>query len=147
MGDTEHDQVRPVLRGWSLWHWVRVVFVSAAALVPLVFLLGGTIIATQSWVSNPVVSALLVIIGLGFVAMTTANIMGRVVRDKEFAAGYTTSRGGYLQYDQVDEATGLVVREAGEPALTRAQYRAKIAAFHAGTTGATDSTGCETTSG
>ncbi|WP_120339107.1 hypothetical protein [Cryobacterium soli] len=134
MGDTEHDQARPVLRGWSLWQWGRFTLWTAFAIVPLSFLLGGTIIATESWVSNPVVSSLLIVLGVAFLAGIVGNIMVRVVRDKEFAAGYTTSRGGFLQYDQVDESTGLVVREAGEPALTRAEYRAKIAAFHAAQT-------------
>jgi len=107
---------------------------TAVSFVPLSFLLGGTIIATQSFVSNPVVSGLLIVLGLATLAAIVTNIMGRVVRDREFAAGYTTSRGGYLQYDQVDESTGLVVREAGEPALTRAQHRAKIVAFQAAQT-------------
>jgi len=131
MDSPEQVHVHPVLPGLSLWQWVRVVFVALAALLPLILLLSGTIIATQSWVSNPVVSALLIVIGFGFVMTIIGNIMVRLVRDKEFAAGYTTSRGGYLQFDQVDEATGLVVREAGEPAITRAQYRAKIDAFRA----------------
>lgn len=114
-----------------MWQWVRLGLVWSGATIPLGLLLGGTIIATQSWVSNPIVSGLLVLLGVAFFISIVANIMVRVRRDKEFAAGYTTSRGGFLQYDQVDESTGLVVRDAGEPALTRAQYRAKIDAFHA----------------
>lgn len=131
MGNAGQDQVRAVLPGPSLWQWIRLGFVTIAILLPLVLMLGATIILTRTWVSNPVISGLLIIIGLGFVMLIVANVMSRVQRDKEFAAGYTTSRGGYLQYDQVDESTGLVVREAGEPALTRPQYRAKIDAFRA----------------
>ena len=127
----ERDRVRPVLPGWSLWQWLRLGLVSVVVLVPVSFLLGGTIIATQSWVSNPVVLGLLISVGITLLVGIVANVAGRVRRDKEFAAGYTTSRGGFLQYDQVDESTGLVVRDAGEPALTRAQYRAKIDAFRA----------------
>lgn len=51
--------------------------------------------------------------------------------DKERAAGYTTSRWGYPNVEQVDEATGLIVRSAGEALLSRQVIRSRIAAYKA----------------
>ena len=48
---------------------------------------------------------------------------------RERAAGYTTSRLGYPNVEQVDEATGLIVRSAGEPLLSREVVRGRIDAF------------------
>ena len=50
-------------------------------------------------------------------------------RNREFAAGYTTANGAYLQYEEVDGPTGLVVRESGEPAITEKERRARVAAY------------------
>jgi len=51
--------------------------------------------------------------------------------DKEIAAGYTTSRWGYPNVEQVDGATGLIVRSAGEALLSRQVIRSRIAAYKA----------------
>ena len=51
--------------------------------------------------------------------------------EKERAAGYTTSRWGYPNVEQVDEVTGLIVRSAGEPLLSRRVIRERLAAYRA----------------
>jgi hypothetical protein len=43
---------------------------------------------------------------------------------RETAAGYTTMQAGDLNLDQVDSATGVVVREAGRPYLSKAELKA-----------------------
>ena len=52
-------------------------------------------------------------------------------KDREFAAGYTTSRMGYPNLEQVDESTGLIVRAAGEPLLSRQVRRDRVHAYKA----------------
>ncbi|KFF59210.1 hypothetical protein JF66_12925 [Cryobacterium sp. MLB-32] len=52
-------------------------------------------------------------------------------KDKECAAGYTTSPGGYPNLEQVDASTGLIVRAAGESLIGRKEQRARVQAFKA----------------
>ena len=66
-------------------------------------------------------------LAVGYVAM---RLMDKQ-KLREFAAGYTTSRMGYSNMEQVDERTGLIVRAAGEPLLTRQEHRARVHAFEA----------------
>lgn len=131
MDESGTGRVRTVIPGWSLWQWICLILASSGAVGFLSVVLAAVVVITRTWVTNPLVSGILIAAGIAIVCIILGNVMGSVRRDQEFAAGYTTSRGGYLQYDQVDESTGLVVRDAGDPALTRAQYRAKIDAFRA----------------
>lgn len=57
-------------------------------------------------------------------------LMGKQMK-REFAAGYTTSRLGYPPVEQVDESTGLIVRAAGEPLISRQEHRTRVQAFKA----------------
>jgi len=50
---------------------------------------------------------------------------------REFAAGYTTSRLGYPNLEQVDESTGLIVRAAGEPLISRQEHYTRVQSFKA----------------
>ncbi len=44
---------------------------------------------------------------------------------RERRAGYTTLRLKYQEFDQVDSRTGIVVRPAGAPFLSRAEWEAR----------------------
>jgi hypothetical protein len=52
-------------------------------------------------------------------------------KERESAAGYTTSGMGYPNLEQVDPSTGLVVRAAGEPLLSRQAQRDRIREYKA----------------
>lgn len=55
---------------------------------------------------------------------------------RESEAGYTTNWIFYQpQIDLVDPRTGLVVRAAGDPQITKAEYRSRIKAIRAATEG------------
>ncbi|MBG6057180.1 hypothetical protein RCH16_000366 [Cryobacterium sp. MP_M5] len=125
----EEWNVRPLVEGWSMWRW-GIVGLTVGGLEGILSIALGLVIAiTRSWVSNPVVSSLLICFGLALASMIFGYRMVLRRRDEELAAGYTTSRGSYLQYEQVDEATGLVVRRSGEPALSRREHRDRVARF------------------
>ena len=66
---------------------------------------------------------------------------------RESAAGYTTSRMGYPNLEQVDESTGLLVRAAGEPLLSRQERRARVRAIQGNPHNGTFTAGCVPLSG
>jgi hypothetical protein len=105
-------------------------FVGGAAVVGVVAIL--VIVVTHD--SRRVVVLFLIevaVLGAGFLLMFWASKQ----KDKEFAAGYTTSRMGYPNLEQVDEATGLIVRAAGEPLLSRQVRRDRVHAYKAARVG------------
>ena len=80
--------------------------------------------------SPRVVPLVLVIFGAFIASFVVAHLASKQ-KDRECAAGYTTSGMGYPNLEQVDPATGLIVRAAGEPLLTRQEHRARVQAFKA----------------
>ncbi|KFF57951.1 hypothetical protein JF66_22325 [Cryobacterium sp. MLB-32] len=80
---------------------------------------------------NPWLVAFCVIAGAsGLMGFLMVSLLGRQ-KLKEFAAGYTTSRLGYPNMEQVDESAGLIVRAAGEPLLTRQEHHTRVQAYRA----------------
>ncbi|KFF59206.1 hypothetical protein JF66_12905 [Cryobacterium sp. MLB-32] len=131
MDDTFPLRTRKTVSGLSMWRlmWagracsaVTGVATASACVVMLV---------TDSTFDNPWVVALCGILaasaGVGFLFLR----VGDKRKDAEFAEGYTTSRVGYPNLEQVDESTGFIVRAAGEPLLTRQEHRARMLAFRA----------------
>lgn len=99
--------------------------------------LAGTVAAvtvmavTHTLFENPWVGSICGVAGASiFIAWLVSNVLEKR-KDAEFAAGYTTSRLGYPNLEQVDESTGLIVRAAGEPLLTRQEHRDRVLAYKA----------------
>jgi hypothetical protein len=69
--------------------------------------------------------ALVVAVASGAVIRLAATRLGATASMtlKELEAGYTLSRSGPVQVDQLDPSTSIVIRRAGERALTRAEER------------------------
>lgn len=72
---------------------------------------------------HPVVLALLAIFVAAAIVAIVSFMVGLGQVAKEHRAGYTTSPSGWFEFDQVDPRTGVVIRQAGEPKLSRQESR------------------------
>lgn len=122
-------RTRTVLSRWTAWRWANLGIATIFSGAPLAIVMGLTSVITQSWIGNPFVAFLAAATGLALAASAFCCIMMFRSLGKEAAAGYTTANGNYLQYDEVDGPTGLVVRAAGEPAISEKERRARVAAY------------------
>lgn len=122
-------RTRTVISQWTAWRWVNIGIAVIYGGAPLAIVMGLTSVITQSWIENPFVAFLTA--ATGFALATTAFCIIMMFRSlgKEAAAGYTTANGNYLQYDEVDGPTGLVVRAAGEKAISEKERKARVAAY------------------
>lgn len=86
-----------------------------------------SVLATRRVVDNPIaLGALVGILGV-FVAMfLCGEFVGKQLK-KEAAAGYTTSPFTQIHLPEVDPRSQLIIREAGEPRLSRGQRRRVLA--------------------
>ena len=110
---------------WSLY-----MAASAFVVVAGIATVGAFIVLGVTHDSRRVVP-LVFIVGGAFLVSFLVIHWGSKQKDKECAAGYTTSGMGYPNLEQVDPATGLIVRASGEPLLTRQEQRARVQAFKA----------------
>lgn len=122
-------RTRIVLTQWTAWRWVNITIVAIYVGAPLAIVMGLTSVITQSWIGNPFVAFLATATGLAVATSAFSTLMMFRCLGKEAAAGYTTANGNYLQYDEVDGPTGLVVRGAGEPAIREKERRARVSAY------------------
>jgi hypothetical protein len=125
-------RTRTRVPGPSMWRLIvaAMASVGVAAVVTAVAIL--VIVVTHD--SRRVVVLLFImvaVLGAGFLLMFWASKQMK----REFAAGYTTSRMGYPNLEQVDESTGLIVRAAGEPLLSRQVRRDRVHAYKAARAG------------
>ncbi|TFC05049.1 hypothetical protein E3O42_04125 [Cryobacterium adonitolivorans] len=125
----------PGLSMRRLWIWaVCLGALSLAAAIATVV----AIIVTQSTFNSPVVATLAAIfagsMGLSFLLMYYVGLAVKA----EIAVGYTTSRLGYPHVELVDESTSLVVRSAGEPLISREEYRRRVQAYRTMVLGSDD---------
>jgi hypothetical protein len=77
------------------------------------------------------VVAPLVLLGLGVVPLAMHRARRRREAE-ELAKGYTTLPGDHINVDQVHPFTGQLIRAAGEPLLTPAQWSAQLGSKGAG---------------
>ena len=121
-----HTRIR--VSGPSMWHLNRaaLAFGGVAGIVTV----GALIVLVTTHDTRRVVPLFLIIVAAFLVSFLIAH-WGSKQKDRECAAGYTTSSIGYPNLEQVDPATGLIVRAAGEPLLTRQEQRARVQAFKA----------------
>jgi len=87
------------------------------------------IVVTQSTFSNPVVATLAAVMAACLVVAFAFIYFGNLALKAEIAAGYTTSRFGYPHLELVDPSTNLIVRSAGEPLISRDEYRRRVQAY------------------
>lgn len=134
-------RTRIVLSQWTAWRWANIIIAVVCGGAPVAIVMGLTSVITQSWIENPFVAFLTAATGFALATAAFCCIMMFRSLGKEAAAGYTTANGNYLQYDEVDGPSGLVVRAAGEPAISEKERKARVAAYLARHTidGATDS--------
>ncbi|MBF4632827.1 hypothetical protein ITJ38_00235 [Agreia pratensis] len=97
------------------------------AIVGVLFV-GGIVVFIASQVQGSDVMRIPGLVGViaSGAAILVAVTRGRAAKSltlKELEAGYTLSRFGPVQVDQLDPATSIVIRRAGERALTRREQR------------------------
>jgi predicted lysophospholipase L1 biosynthesis ABC-type transport system permease subunit len=107
-------------------YMAAIAFIGVALVVPAVAIL--VIVVTHD--SRRVVVLFLIEVAAFAVCFLLLYWVSKQMK-REFAAGYTTSRMGYPNLEQVDEATGLIVRAAGEPLLSRQVRRDRVHAYKA----------------
>ena len=112
--------------GPSMWR----LYMAALALVgvALVVMVVAILVIVVTHESRRVV----ILVSIDAAALVVSFLLiywGSKQKDREFAAGYTTSRMGYPNVEQVDESTGLIVRATGEHLLTRHEHRDRVLAY------------------
>jgi hypothetical protein len=91
---------------------------------------GLTIVsASQQW--DPVTITFLALLFLGFGGGWVLNKLSDRKGQAELAAGYTTSAQGNNEVMRLHSRTGVVMREAGQPNLTKPQWEAAMARVRA----------------
>lgn len=105
--------------GWGLWSF-------AICTVSAILLLFGALAAhkTQQW--DPYILSSLGIFAASFGAGWLFLLISNVKTRKEIAAGYTTSTTGDNQVERRHSPTGVVMRAAGEPNLTKPRWEAAM---------------------
>ncbi|MDN4597532.1 hypothetical protein [Leifsonia virtsii] len=67
----------------------------------------------------------------GLAALAFSTWMMKAKEKKELSAGYTTMAQGHYEVERRHSPTGAIMRRAGQPALTQAQWKAAMAAVRA----------------
>lgn len=121
-------RTRTMVRGPSMWR----LYMAALALggVAAIVSVGALFVLVRTQ-DSPRVVPLVLVIFVAFIASFLVAHWASKQKDRECAAGYTTSGLGYPNLEQVDQATGLIVRSAGEPLLTRQERLTRVRAFKA----------------
>ncbi|MGO4536739.1 hypothetical protein [Leifsonia sp. 2MCAF36] len=99
----------------------------AGLLALLAMLPFGILTWTGVWSPPGVFFLPFILVGIG--VMTVGRMVGLFVPMRESAelrAGYTLSRDGDTNVDQLDPKTGYVIRPAGHPALTRDEEKSAL---------------------
>lgn len=113
-----------MLPGWSANKW------SGAGLVGGVMWIVGTIggaicaatLVRQNEALDPITWSFLALFGTGLSWLAFSFWMMRIKEAREVAAGYTTMAQGHYDVERRHSPTGVIMRGAGQPALTRSQW-------------------------
>ncbi|TFD93030.1 hypothetical protein E3T61_05500 [Cryobacterium lactosi] len=122
-------RLRERVPGPSLIRTAYLTVLSAALTVASTIAVMVAILVTQSTFDNPVVATLAAILAACLVGGVACTHFVKRALKAETAAGYTTSRFGYPQLELVDPSTNLIVRAAGEPLISREEYRRRVQAY------------------
>jgi hypothetical protein len=109
--------------GITAWQCKK--FVIPAPVTTLVFVPALTTIAGSMITSGSLTPglAMLIVVGVLYVVALAGQAVLWAINNKENSAGYTTLNGRFLHLDQRHPTTGLIIRPAMAPALTRAQFQ------------------------
>ena len=124
-------RTRSRVPGPSMWRLIVVamLFVGVGLVIMLAAII--TVVVTHETI---VAGILVCVMAAVFTACFSMLFWASKQMKKEFAACYTTSTLGYPNLEQVDVSTGLIVRAAGEPLLSRQVRRERVLAFKASRT-------------
>jgi hypothetical protein len=122
--DEVNIEQRALLPGKTASQWSGIALVGGAAW--LVGTVGaaicGVTVVRQTGRLDPVTVAFLALFAVGFAVLALGvKLMERKAR-KEIAAGYTTMAQGHYEVERRHSPTGVVMRAAGQPPLTREQW-------------------------
>lgn len=122
-----------LLPGPTVFQWSGYALMSCA--LGLVGMIGALVCAvtivsaSQQW--DPVTITFLALLLLGFAGGWVLNKLSDRKGRAELAAGYTTSAQGNNEVIRLHSRTGVVMREAGQPNLTKPQWEAAMARVRA----------------
>lgn len=112
--------------GRSTLCWARVsLYPLTATMVTLVVLVVVLIAGPPGEDGSAAVNGVLVVLAVTGSTAIGCIIWGAVQDVREMRAGYTTAFAWHRNFDQVDPATGEVVRRAGEPLITEKELAAR----------------------
>lgn len=103
---------------WALWGGCAAVVGGAGAVI-----CGLTVVA-RTQALDAVTLAFVMTFLVGCIVLFFCVRMMERKEKQELAAGYTTSKQGHYEVERRHSPTGLIVRKAGQPALTRDQEAA-----------------------
>jgi hypothetical protein len=112
------------LLAWILWG-------TGIGLALLVVLVVGMLVRGAGYGGSPFLATVMAAILLDAVFLNCVVIWVQVKKRREARAGYATVMNERQDLDQIDPATGRVVRLAGEPFLGRAEHSRRIAMIRA----------------
>jgi len=121
--EEKHDAHVQVLAGPSAGQWATGGLVAIS-----VWSIAMVVVLTMRGAGQGALPAILTIGGIGIVALAIALVCTWRMKRKtalELAAGYTT-RSGHPEVPQVDPQSQGLIRNANDPDLSRAEYRAAI---------------------
>ena len=117
----------PTVKQWSRRGLVGVAILGIGMLGAAVCAL--TIVArTKQW--DPLTLGFLVILVMGFAWVWVCYLAGNRKEADELAAGYTTAAQGNNEVARLHSPTGVVMRHAGEPDLSRQDWERAMKRVH-----------------
>ncbi|MFF2051894.1 hypothetical protein ACFVU2_09875 [Leifsonia sp. NPDC058194] len=75
---------------------------------------------------DPVTIGFLALFALGLAVLVFGDRMAAFKAKKEVAAGYTTMAQGHYEVERRHSPTGVVMRQAGQPNLTRSEWESAM---------------------
>lgn len=122
----KHEMVpgRPALFWSRAFRWIRYVWLGSILWIAWLF------VRLYGEPASPLFIGLIFLLGASVIGM---RVIGdgpwKRRKDAELTAGYSTVLGGELGVDFVDAKTSRVIRLAGEPPISRDEYRSRLAAI------------------
>ncbi len=125
----ENWTVRELIPGPTAKRWARCGLLAAAVCG---FGMAGALVCALTIVArterlDPLTITFLALAGAGLLAASAFLWLSDRKQKAEVAAGYTTVAQGNNDVERLHSPTGVVMRAAGEPNLTKAQWEAAIA--------------------
>jgi ferredoxin len=125
---------RDLLPGLSLhaWSGLGLWGIALALVGGLGAVVGALVVVARTHVVDPVTLGFLILFFAACLWCGLCSSMCAYKRRREIAAGYTTALQGHYEVERRHPPTGVIMRYAGQPALTRVQEeqaRRRVDAF------------------